>query len=164
MSEIYSELENIRHSMNITQYENELNHLLDIGSENTDRIKELQNKINDINTTNVNNKINAIETKNNTQTIKQIYGQINKLIFLKPWNKLPDIHKIIKIKEYSLKLSDEKELTELQHTKLLNRLIAGIRNKELTKKNMVDYDSKNACIKDIMRLNYDDIEKQFIYK
>lgn len=72
-------------------------------------------------------------------------------LYKKPWAKLTNIHKVIKIKEFISKLliNDEKDKDELKQ-----KLIDMVKNKQLSKKEIVNYDSINGRIIAIMILEY----------
>lgn len=73
-------------------------------------------------------------------------------LYQKPWTKLTQIHKVIKIKEFvntKLNITDEKEKQELR-----DKLVEKIKNKELTKKETVNYDSVKGMVISIPKLEY----------
>lgn len=72
-------------------------------------------------------------------------------LYQKPWTKLTAIHKIIKIKEFVNQLLIDKE-TDKQILK--DTLIELVKNKILTKKEAVNYDSVNSKIISITQLKY----------
>lgn len=74
-------------------------------------------------------------------------------LYKKQWSKLTNIHKIIKIKEFVNKLliNEEKDKDELKKT-----LIDMVKNKQLSKKEIVNYDSINGRIIAIIILEYKD--------
>ena len=74
-------------------------------------------------------------------------------LYLKPWTKLTAIHKIIKIKEYAnmLLVKDEKDKDELRE-----KLIDMVKNKIITKKDSVLYDSTKGKIISIPNLQFID--------
>jgi hypothetical protein len=71
--------------------------------------------------------------------------------YKKSWSKLNSIHKILKIKEFvnNLKFDLEEDKLELK-----NKLIELIKNKQLTKKNNVNYDEVNGKIISLLHLKY----------
>ena len=72
-------------------------------------------------------------------------------VYKKPWNKLNIIHKKIKMEEFVNNLSiDDLEIKKL----LKNQLVLMIKNKQLTKKNEVEYDAVNGKIISIPTLKY----------
>ena len=72
-------------------------------------------------------------------------------LYLKPWTKLTAIHKIIKIKEYAnmLLINNEKDKDELKE-----KLIDMVKNKIITKKDSVLYDSTKGKIISIPNLQF----------
>jgi len=72
-------------------------------------------------------------------------------LYQKPWTKLTAIHKIIKIKEFVNKLLIDDE-TDKQNLKDI--LIEMVKNKTLTKKDAVNYDSINSKVISITQLKY----------
>ena len=72
-------------------------------------------------------------------------------LYQKPWTKISQIHKIIKIKEFVSKLlindDDDKD-------KLINDLSNRIRSRELTKRSSVNYDSVKGIIVSIPKLEF----------
>lgn len=64
-------------------------------------------------------------------------------MYKRPWNKLNIIHKILKMKQYvkSLNIKNEDESKEL-----IDQLIVLLKNKNLTKKDKIEYDEKNGKI------------------
>jgi hypothetical protein len=72
-------------------------------------------------------------------------------VYKKPWNKLNSIHKIIKMKEFvnNIKMDD---IEMKKHLK--NQLIQMVKDRKLTKKNDVEYDSINGIIISIPSLQY----------
>lgn len=71
-------------------------------------------------------------------------------LYRKPWNRLTEIHKIIKIREFVEKLNCSNEnISNLK--KILEKMVY---EKKLTKKNTVVYDSKEGHIISIPILTY----------
>ena len=72
-------------------------------------------------------------------------------LYQKPWTKLTAIHKIIKIKEFvnQLLINDAEELSLLK-----DKLVDMVKNKILTKKEAVNYDSIKCKIISITHLQY----------
>ena len=102
----------------------------------TDRIKELE--------------YNIIDSISNTDTEKDIIYS-DDYIYKKTWNKLNNVHKIIKIREFVNKLL----INNLENKKKLkDDLITLVKTKKLTKKNSVNYDSINGRIVSIPILEY----------
>jgi hypothetical protein len=76
---------------------------------------------------------------------------IDDFVYKKPWNRLHVIHKIIKIKEFINQLDiNDNELKKHLKTQFTTM----VKNKKLTKKTDVDYDSINGKILAIHSLQY----------
>ena len=89
-----------------------------------------------------------------TETENKAYSDYSDdYIYRKPWNKLNVIHKIIKMKEFVNNLTID-DLEMKKHLK--NQLVLMIKNKQLTKKNDVEYDHVNGRIVSIPHLKYKD--------
>ena len=109
------------------------------------RLDELQNKLiehthNTIIEHNITDKMNILEKE-------------NEYIYKKPWCKLSQVHKIIKIKEYiktQLGITNKDDEQEL-----ISICTKYIKNKKLTKKNCVNYDMYKTKIISIPNLQYD---------
>ena len=72
-------------------------------------------------------------------------------IYKKPWNKLNNIHKIIKVKEFvNNLLSDDIEMKKNLKIKLVNM----IKERKITKKTDINYDVTNGIILSIPILQY----------
>lgn len=91
-----------------------------------------------------------INVNQTTETeLKQFFNDED--IYKKPWVKLNSIHKILKIKEYVNNLYIE---LEEDRNKLKIDLINMIKNKKLTKKEMVIYDDVNGKVISLTSLQY----------
>lgn len=122
-------------------------------NEQKERIKMLETIINVHN-----DKLKAVESSyKDKKSLKDDLNDINKLVFQKSWNKLPDYHKMEKIKEYVTNLINDKKQQQIIIADLNNLLIS----KKLGVK-IVDYDSTNCVIKSISVLTYN--EKDKIYE
>ena len=109
---------------------------------------ELENKKNQLLSPNI-----VIETQEYDETVESPVNKQNDNDYLyhKPWVKLTTIHKIIKVKEYinQLLITNETDKEILKE-----KLITLIKNKVLTKKDTVLYDSLNSRIISIPSLEY----------
>ncbi len=93
---------------------------------------------------------------------------MNSLVFNRPWNKLKEFHKIMKIDEYvdnltydSKKSSEEKINKNKQYIK--DKIIEGLRTKKFTKnKSVIEYDQNKMIIKSISCLDH--IKKKNSYE
>ena len=99
------------------------------------KLKDIQN-INDTLTETESVLSNAEKDSNNTETKEVVYS--DDYLYKKPWTKLSNVHKIIKIKEFVSKLliDDKRDKDELN--KELTKLV---KTRFLTKKDKVKYDS-----------------------
>ena len=105
----------------------------------------------------VNNQSTALEDTNKNPTDSNEYS--DDYLYKKPWTKLANIHKIIKVKEFVNKLiinSDE------SREKLKDSLVELINKKILTKKDMVKYDVTFGRIIGIPKLTFKDGKYYFM--
>tara|TARA_A100001015_G_scaffold32189_1_gene35779 strand:+ start:834 stop:1409 length:576 start_codon:yes stop_codon:yes gene_type:complete len=109
-------------------------------------------------TIDLNVKENKIEENNNEQTEKS-NEYSDDYLYKKPWTKLANIHKIIKVKEFVNKLIIN---TEESREKLKDSLIELINKKILTKKDMVKYDVTHGRIIGIPKLTFKDGKYYFM--
>tara|TARA_A100001015_G_scaffold320028_1_gene444944 strand:+ start:862 stop:1305 length:444 start_codon:yes stop_codon:yes gene_type:complete len=72
-------------------------------------------------------------------------------LYKKAWNKLSNVHKIIKLKEFVKKLPIKKDEDVKELIKTLNYLV---KKKKLTRKDQVNYDSINGQVISIPNLQY----------
>jgi hypothetical protein len=120
-----------------------LNNLLKI-------VKSLKEK-NDI------NHVEPIIEKKSTKT--HLFNTMDQYMFNKPWNRLPEVHKLIKIKEYinkSLIIYDNEKKDELKHI-----MFDYVKTKKLTKKGSVNYDHVNGRILSIPNLKYNKNNEEY---
>tara|TARA_A100001011_G_scaffold355745_1_gene399194 strand:- start:106 stop:546 length:441 start_codon:yes stop_codon:yes gene_type:complete len=96
------------------------------------------------------NETTITENENNRNSSKEIVYS-NDYLYKKAWSRLSEIHKIIKIKEFILKLLIEKEDDKKD---LENKLINLVKQKILTKKDRVKYDNVKGRIISIVDLKY----------
>lgn len=107
----------------------------------TKHIEKLLNNINDT--------IIESETTTILNTDTDIKSE-DDYIYKKEWNKLNNIHKIIKIKEYVNNLS----INSTEKDVLKNTFINFVKNKKITKKSSVIYDIINCRIINIPCLEF----------
>ena len=97
---------------------------------------------------------NNIKLINNIEPLLTIESDIiysDEYIYKKPWNKLNNIHKIIKLKEFINTLHfDDIEMKKTLQIKLINM----IKDKTLTKTTDINYDIVNGSIIAIPMLQY----------
>ncbi len=97
----------------------------------------------------------TVSEKNDNITL----SEKNDYLYLKPWTKLNIIHKIIKIKEFVNSLN----INNLQETNnLKDSIINIIKDKILSKKIKINYDSSKAVIISISCLAYNNNKYQII--
>lgn len=89
--------------------------------------------------------------KENSESISENNEFSDDYLYKKPWTKLSNIHKIIKIKEFVQKLIINKDE---DREKLKESLVNLVNKKVLTKKDMVKYDALNARIIGIPNLKF----------
>jgi hypothetical protein len=101
-----------------------------------------------------NNITSENETINTTTIITETDNNKSEddYVYKKQWNKLNNIHKIIKLKEYVNNL----DINNNEKPLLKNELIKLIKDKTLTKKYSVNYDDINCRIVSIPILQYKD--------
>tara|TARA_B100000900_G_C20457954_1_gene665953 strand:- start:152 stop:679 length:528 start_codon:yes stop_codon:yes gene_type:complete len=89
--------------------------------------------------------------KENSESVSENNEFSDDYLYKKPWTKLSNIHKIIKIKEFVQKLIINKDE---DREKLKESLVNLVNKKVLTKKDMVKYDALNARIIGIPNLKF----------
>lgn len=83
------------------------------------------------------------EVKDNSKSkIQNAFNEIDKMVYKKPWRKLPNFHKNIKIKEYLFEQYKDKKKGELEYMEKM--LLDAVENKKLNKDEYVIYD-QNLC-------------------
>ena len=115
-----------------------LNNLLIYGQKYNLNISEINKKLSES---------NSVQTEVLTDTDNEVIYS-DDFIFKKKWNKLNNIHKKIKIKQFINKLKIE----DSNKKELIDALISLINKKYLTKQNSVNYDSLNGRIISIPNL------------
>ena len=148
----------IKDQLNIS-YINNLIKVCDKNNINKDelykRIKELENKtMTEANEAKIiKNKSNlSLSNLTNTESPTAPPTYNDDYLYQKPWTKLTAIHKIIKIKEFVNKLliNDEEDKQILK-----DKLVEMVKNKSLTKKESVNYDSVKSKVVSITKLKYE---------
>lgn len=101
------------------------------------------------NATNIKKSNSNLSLNNSESPSKEQYS--DEYLYLKLWTKLSTIHKIIKIKEYvnMLLITNTKDKDELKE-----KLIELVKNKTITKKDTVLYDSTKGRIISIPNLQF----------
>jgi hypothetical protein len=129
-------MDNIKNMLKITY----LNNLILTCNKLLINVDFLTKKINELE---LNNKIEDSPILKQDSEVNNIMSENSDYLYLKSWNKLTLIHKIIKIKEFVTNLNinniEEKEI-------LKEKLIELIKNKNLIKNNKINYDSAKGKI------------------
>jgi len=145
-------IENIRSEILKRRISNEINHL------KKDEIKsfdanEIQKRLNILESYLV-EVTNKQETNNDIKSQSSgkitMFDEIEKYIYKKPWNRLQNHHRIVKIKEYIEKNHKDNE------NELIALLIPAINNNNLNSMKHVNYDAPSETIIDIPALILDD--------
>ena len=136
-SEIYSDIRKLRLELRIKKYQSEI----DIISEenapwNKERLVLLQKAIDELNE----------EKKEKSNKVS--FNEIENHMFKKPWKSLPEVHKIMKIREFV------NSNIKSKRKKLEKELVNGLRNNKL--KNNIEYDINKGQIINIKCLNIND--------
>jgi len=133
----YSDIDLLKISLNNTYYENLIEYCEKNGIDCDNYKTELVENKKIIST-------NIVESEKEEDMYNDDY------LYRKPWNRLTEIHKIIKIREFVEKLNcSDENINNLK--KILEKMVY---EKKLTKKNTVVYDSKEGHIISIPILTY----------
>jgi len=88
-------------------------------------------------------KFDIIESENNTVIDNVVYSVSEcEEHYTKEWNKLNIVHKKLKLKEYILNLNTDDKNKKI----LIKKFNQLLKDKKITKKNDVNYDSENGVI------------------
>lgn len=140
MSGITNELDNLAKSLKLYRFKGELNFYQ---SQNDNKYSDKINQLIKI--------IDNLEDSQCTEDISRnkilnVFDEINKMTYMKPWKKLPDFHKNVKIKEY---LDEKYKDNKNDRNTIEGLLTVAIENKELNKDEYVTYDISLCKITDI---------------
>jgi hypothetical protein len=138
MSLIFDEIEKIRIDLFKIEYLNELEDLEFDKTKNTDRI-DLINKIINENYTD--------KVKKTNNSLNNMFDEIEHSMYNKPWIKLQNYHKIIKLKEYIDKTFDKSQKKNIEKI-----CIDSVNLGNLNKNNKVDYNVNEQKIISITAL------------
>lgn len=136
-------LEIILNKLEIKYYNNIIKHCKKTNSKHDNFIKKLKSlqelkdslTESEMNTSVVEDDKSAVDENNTSESKEVVYS--DDYLYKKPWTKLSNVHKIIKVKEFVSKLLiDDKNDKE----KLKRSLIDLIKTRKLTKKEQVKYD------------------------
>lgn len=153
------DIDSLINNLNVKYYNNLNSYLtktkLNIDSDwLTDYIKELDN-INTETETRKTSETTESEIKDKKE-IRSIFT--NEGVYNKPWQKLNQIHKVLKIKEFVNNLSN---ISDEDKKKLSENLVELVKNKILTKKENVVYDDDNCKVIGIKNLKYENNKYAF---
>jgi hypothetical protein len=103
---------------------------------------------------------NSTEIEKSESKTSKFLDFVQNNVYKKPWSKLLECHKIAKIKEHvtTLKIKDV-----VKRKELIEKLSIAVKEKKITKKDCVDYDSESCVIKSIKGLAYNDAKKVWRY-
>jgi len=135
--------EKIKLLLNIKYYKN----LINVCNKNSINSSFLENKKNNLIVQNNNDNVSSVE-HNITET--DIVSENIDYLYTKSWNKLNQIHKVIKIKEFINNL----EINEVNKEILKDELIEMSKDKK--KKNKINYDEVKCKIINISSLIFTD--------
>lgn len=162
MTSLLGNIDAIRQEFFIEKFAKELENLKlsdDTKNEDNDNVKRIETLEQIINFYKNGLKMTESTYKEKNKTLQEDLNEINKIVFKKSWNRLPEYHKIIKMEEYIEKLIIDKKLRD----QVITELTTLIDNKKLTGK-YVDYDSNECVIKSILALKYDSEKKEYKIK
>lgn len=144
------ELETIQSNIQKMYYESLISQL----KKNKQNYSYLENLLDKLNN-------NMTETETNTivNTDTEIKSE-DDYIYKKEWNKLNNIHKIIKLKEYVNKLP----ISNSEKDELKTKLVSLVKSKKITKKTSVIYDIVNCRIINIPCLQLKNNKYDFTIK
>jgi hypothetical protein len=108
----------------------------------------------------IENYLEKSKPKQKTKAVSDIFGELDQYLYKKPWIKLTDFHKAIKIKEYVGKLIFD---TPEKQQELLDSVMAALEEKKLSKKDTVNYDSFNGEIVAINKVIFVKEHKSYEY-
>ncbi len=98
-------------------------------------------------------KLSNFVSETNTITESETLVYTDDYIYKKEWNKLHNTHKIIKLREFVNRLNIDNNIDK---DNLKKNLINLIKEKKLTKKNSVNYNSEKGIISSIPNLKFVD--------
>lgn len=140
---ISNELDELARSLKLYRFRNELNFYKSQNDEkNLIRIEKLTKIINSLEST---------QLVQNKDKIQHAFDDGYKFVYMKPWRRLQDFHKVVKIKEFvEERYKDEKNKGIIE-----KMLLEAIEKKQLNKDNYVKYDQNISKIIDIPALKQD---------
>lgn len=133
-----NKIEHLRYNLACQRFDNEINFLKD--QDNKDEYEErivLLNKIKDT-------LVKPTVLKTTKEKREDMFKEIDKHIYKKPWNRLKPIHRLEKVKQFVNTEFDEE--SETKRKKILADLTKHINNGKLNTKKSVVYDPKEEKI------------------
>lgn len=125
---ITNELDELVKSLKLYHFKNELNFNL---SQNNDKNQDNINLL-----TKIINNLEKIELVDNKNKIQETFNEIDKMVYKRPWKKIPNFHKTVKIKEYLNENYKDKKIYDTIEKILLD----AIDNKNYNKFELITYD------------------------
>jgi len=147
---VVNEIDEIAKMLKIHRYKTELDHTNDLreetNDEKIDKKKQIDRLVEIIHDIDPEYKLEIVlrtKVSNSVTKAKNMFSEMTKMVYMKPWKKLPEFHKSVKIKEYIEKTYGK----DTEKSKIVASLLSeAIENKELGKEDYVIYDTKNCEI------------------
>ncbi len=137
-------IDSIRKQLLLQSFKNEIKFLTSdtTHTSSKDKLVQLETILGQI------EKTNDVGEKKN---VEKLFDEVDKVIFRRPWNRLPPIHKIVKIKEYLTNFVKD----DILRTKISDDLINLVNTNKLNTKKHVVYDPIKEQIESIPVLYVD---------
>lgn len=101
---------------------------------------------------NLGNNLKLLRRKGKKKSVKKedagLYQSMDKFLFKKPWHRLPEFHKVVKIKEF-VNMSN---LSKKEKTKMIAKIMKETKNRTIKSKD-VTYDKENERITGIKNID-----------
>lgn len=136
----------LRHNCRIHKYQNEISALKD-NKGNKVLIKKLEDKLDRVkNRKKIKLMKNSLDKdkKDDSNPSLSLFRDVDKFLYRKQWARLPEFHRIVKIKEY---INSINELNPKQKKDFVEKIIKKIHSKEIKNKNIVYDMDKEKIIK-----------------
>ena len=101
-----------------------------------------------------------LEPKKKENELNDYFDKINKNAYGQQWNSLPKFHKSIKLKEFSVGLTDVANLQE----EIYSKLIDGLNKKHIHTSKTVTYDQNKKTIISINGFEFNKSDNTYTYK
>lgn len=149
---VSSEIDKIKKDLLRARFENEINFLINEDEDkNEERIKQLKEVITIV-TKDKLIKVSSVKTMQDT------FKDIEKYVYMQPWNKLQNFHKITKIKEFVKKTYNDENVAK----KIEKLLVDAVEEKLLNTAKTVIYNQKEGQIESIPVLKQDDDDEFYL--